>query len=174
MAILIERMFRGSLAHGMVLTVQCSEAMGFDVAAALEEGAGTLFGNYRLEQQLQGCAVWPHRVKPPLGVGSPRPLDIPTLLFSGALDPVTPPEYGEDVVELFPRSRHVVFAVGQHGPFDLDGSWECFHRIWADFLDHGLDGLDVGCAGATTRPPFVVDAAGFRTFVAETLVPAAG
>jgi pimeloyl-ACP methyl ester carboxylesterase len=175
MSVLIERMFRSSLAPGLVLTVQCSEGLDFDVDAALAAGAGTLVGNYRLEQQLQGCAVWPHERRPSLGVERPRVLETPTLLLSGALDPVTPPEYGEAVTELFPNSLHLVLSEGQHGPFDLDNSWECFHRIWADFLDSpDPRGLDVSCTESMTRPPFVVDEEGFRTYLADTLLPAVG
>ena len=175
MAVLIERMFRGSLAYGLVLTVQCSEMMAFDVEEALARGQSTLVGNYRLEQQLQGCAHWPHQAEPPLGVESPRPLDVPTLMLSGALDPVTPPEYAEDAKTLFPESLHLVIEEGQHGPFDLEGSWECVHAIWADLLDRGaVDGLDVSCADEITRPPFVVDPESFEIYLRDTLVTAAG
>ena len=174
MAVLIERMFRGSLAYGLVLTVQCSEMMAFDVEAALARGAPTLVGNYRLEQQLQGCANWPHQRLPTLTVETPRVLSIPTLMLSGALDPVTPPEYAEDARTLFPDSLHLVLSEGQHGPFDLEGAWPCVHRIWADFLDRGsVEGLDVECAATLTRPPFLVDEEGFGAYLRDTLVPAA-
>lgn len=172
LALLIERSFRASLSHGLTLTVQCSEQMGFDVAAARARGAGTLVGNYRLEQQLQGCAAWPHAKKSALGVASPRPLEIPTLLLSGALDPVTPPEYAEEAATYFPNGRHLVLPEGQHGPFDLDESWTCIHQIWADFLDRGsVDQLDVTCLESMHRPPFLVDGESFRSYVEETLAP---
>ena len=175
MAVLIERMFRTALAHGLVLTVQCSEMMEFDAEAALARGADTLVGNYRLEQQLQGCAAWPHERRPPLGVARPRPLDVPTLMLSGALDPVTPPEYGDEVATLFPNSHHIVLDDGQHGPFDLDNSWECVHQIWGEFLDLGsVDGLDASCAESLTRPGWITDGDSFRAYVVDTLVPSVG
>ena len=67
LAVLIERSFRTGLAHGLVLTVQCSEHMDFDVEEALARGKDTVVGNYRLEQQLQGCAAWPHERLPRWG-----------------------------------------------------------------------------------------------------------
>ncbi len=175
LAVLIERTFRGSLAYGLILTVQCSELMDFDVEEALARGAGTLVGNYRLEQQLQGCAAWPHDKRPALGVAAPRPLPIPALFVSGALDPVTPPEYAEEAATLFPESLHLVLEEGQHGPFDLANSWPCIHQIWAELLDRGsVQGLDVACARTLHRPPFLVDGESFGGYVRETLVPMSG
>jgi len=172
LAVLIERAFRTVLAHGLVLTVQCSEFMDFDVEDALARGEGTLVGNYRLEQQLQGCAAWPHENLPKFGVEEPRSLPIPALLISGALDPVTPPEYADEVMTLFPDSYHLVLEEGQHGPFELENSWQCVHQIWADFLTAGsVEGLDVECAESMHRPAFIVDEQGFETYGVEVLLP---
>lgn len=168
---LIERSFRGSLAYGLTLTVQCSEGMNFDVDEALARGADTLVGNYRLEQQLQGCKEWPHTKKPSLGVPQPAVLDVPTLFLSGALDPVTPPEYADDAATIFPNSLHLVLPEGQHGPFDLENSWDCVHQIWANFVDAGsVEDLDVRCADDIRRPPFVVDGEAFERYVEDTLL----
>ena len=175
LAVQIERSFRNALATGVGLTIQCSEGMDFDIEEALARGANTIVGNYRLEQQIQGCAHWPHEIVPKEGVEEPKILDIPHLLLSGALDPVTPPEYADEVGTLFPNSLNLVLPEGQHGPFDLENSWTCVHQIWADFLDAGsLEGLDVSCADGMNRAPFVVDTEGWTTYLAETLLPATG
>ena len=170
LAVTIERSFTSALATGVVLTVQCSEMMGFDLEAALELDATSLFGNYRLAQQIQGCEAWPHRQIPALGVAEPAVMEVPALFLSGALDAVTPPEYAEEARTLFPNSAHVVIPVGQHGPFDLEGSWECVHEIWADFLAAGsVDGLDVSCAQGLRRPPFLVSGDEFEAYLRDTL-----
>ncbi len=172
LAIFIERMFRSAISNGVLLTVQCSESMDFDLDQARERGAATLFGNYRLEQQIQGCAAWPHEKRPPLGVVEPRVLPIPTLFLSGALDPVTPPEYAEEAQTLFPESHHIVLPEGQHGPFDLANSWVCVHQVWAEFLDEGsAESLDLTCVDTMTRPPFLLDEASFETHLREVLAP---
>jgi len=173
LALFIDRMFRSTLADGVLLTVQCSEHMGFDTERALARGASTLFGNYRLEQQIQGCAAWPHRATGQvLGVPRPRPLAIPTVLLSGAWDPVTPPAYAEDATAYFPDFRHLILAEGQHGPFDLEGGWVCVHRIWADLIAAGtLDGLDTRCAADLHRKPFLTSQEGFTSYLEGTLVP---
>lgn len=169
LAVSIERNFRGALAHGIVLTVQCSEMMDFDVAAARERGAATLVGNYRLDQAIQGCDAWPHTKKTTLD--REMVLPVPTMLLSGALDPVTPPEYGEDVRTVFPNSHHLVLAEGQHGPFDLEGAWECVHAIWGGLLERGtVEDLDTRCAADLKRPAFLTDGEAFWNYLRETLV----
>lgn len=171
LAVLIERSFRSALADGVVLTVQCSEMMDFDIEAARERGSKSLFGNYRLEQQIQGCSAWPHRRANPLGAGQRQILETPALFLSGALDAVTPPEYAQEARELFPNSLHIVLPKGQHGPFDLENSWECVHRIWAEFLDAGsVEGLDTSCVEEMRRPPFLVDGDEFDRYLREVLV----
>ncbi len=170
LAVTLERSFRGSLATGVTLSVQCSENMDFDVEAALARGADTLFGNYRLEQQLVGCSVWPHRRVPPLGLETPRVLGVPTLLLSGRLDAVTPPAYAEDARELFPNSAHVVLEEGQHGPFDLENAWTCVHEMWAAFLAAGsVKDLDTSCTEGLIRPPFLSSADEFDNYLQGTL-----
>ena len=175
LAVLVERTFKSALSRGVALTVQCSEHMDFDAEAAIERGDRTLFGSYRLDQQLQGCAAWPHEARPPLGLDEPAVLDLPTLFLSGQWDGVTPPAYAEDARQLFPNSVHVVLDEGQHGPFDLEGSWECVHAMWAELIERGgVDGLDTSCAERMRRPPFLVDGTEFEDHVREVLVPMAG
>lgn len=172
LGVLIERSFQSSLAAGVLLTVQCSEGMDFELEAARMRGAQTLFGNGRLDQQVIACAAWPHTRRPPLGVEQPRVLDIPSLFLSGRLDAVTPPAYAEDAMQLFPNSRHIVLEKGQHGPFDLEGAWPCVHRVWADFLDAGsVEDLDTSCTESLVRPPFLLDAESFSVYLRETLAP---
>jgi pimeloyl-ACP methyl ester carboxylesterase len=172
LAVFIERMFRSSISYGVLLTIQCSEAMDFDFDQARARGNATLFGNYRMEQQIQGCSAWPHEQQDPLGVASPRALPIPTLFLSGALDPVTPPEYADEAQALFPKSHHIVLPEGQHGPFDLANSWVCVHQVWADLLDKGsADDLDLGCVDTMTRPPFLLDQTAFDAHLSGVLAP---
>ena len=93
-------------------------------------------------------------------------MPVPALLLSGALDPVTPPSYGEDARALLPNSRHVVIAESHHGPFQLEGAWACLHRVWADLLDRGsVEGLDFSCLEALRGPPFATDEARFEEYL---------
>ena len=67
----------------------------------------------------------------PADFATPVKSDVPVLLLSGALDPVTPPANGDDVAKTLPNSRHVVAGglghiVSTHG---------CAPRLIASFVD---------------------------------------
>ena len=77
----------------------------------------------------------------PKDYGDPVSVDVPTLLLSGTLDPVTPPRWGEEAASHLPRSLHLVVP-GAHG---VGGP--CLAGIQRQFLDAGTtDKLDVSCA----------------------------
>lgn len=59
------------------------------------------------ERTLAVCGVWP-RGDAPADFATPLASDIPTTLFSGGMDPVTPPAYGTEVAKGLSRSRHVI------------------------------------------------------------------
>jgi pimeloyl-ACP methyl ester carboxylesterase len=123
----------GPLADGMYLSVTCAEDVPFiDQAEAAEANAGNPFGNYRVEQQTRACALWP-RGKIPDGYHDPVSADVPVLIVSGNLDPVTPPERGEEVARHLSNSRHIVIARGAH---ILDGltNVECIDNVMLEFL----------------------------------------
>jgi pimeloyl-ACP methyl ester carboxylesterase len=53
------------------------------------------------------CDIWP-RGSVPADFGQPVKSDVPALIFSGGMDPVTPPAYGKQVQDDLRVSRHVV------------------------------------------------------------------
>ena len=55
------------------------------------------------------CDRWPQGGYP-ADFATPVKSDVPVLLLSGGLDPVTPPAYGEEVAKGLPNSRHIVAA----------------------------------------------------------------
>ena len=83
--------------------------------------------------------------------------DIPVLIFSGQLDPVTPPERGEEVASHLPNSKHVIIPHGGHG---IDGltNVECLDRMMLEFLSKGnAKDLDTNCVERVLPPPFVTN-----------------
>ena len=82
-------------------------------------------------------------------------LNLPVLIFSGNLDPITPPQRGEEVAKYLPNSRHVVIPEAGHGVDGLsDGG--CVDRIIIDFMDKGsVKDLDTSCVDQMAPPPFV-------------------
>jgi pimeloyl-ACP methyl ester carboxylesterase len=143
------------VADGMYLSVTCAEDVPFiDPKEAVKLTAGNPFGNYRVFQQTRACAMWP-RGEIPSNFHEPVSSNAPVLIFSGNLDPVTPPSYGEAVASHLPNSRHVIIPEGAH---DVDGLTDpgCIDRIAIEFLDKGdAKSLGVSCVDRMAPPPFV-------------------
>ena len=142
------------VADGMYLSVTCAEDVPFiDPAEAANLTAGNPFGDYRVFQQTRTCSMWP-RGEIPTDFLEPVRSNAPMLIFSGNMDPVTPPEYGEEVAKYLPNSRHVIIPEAGHG---VDGMTDpgCIDRIAIEFLDRGdAKNLDVSCIRGMKPPPF--------------------
>lgn len=142
------------LADGMYLSVTCAEDVPFikqEEAAALN--ANNPFGNYRVFQQTRACGMWP-RGEIPADFLEAVHSNAPVLIFSGNLDPVTPPKYGENVARYLPNSRHVIIPEAGHG---VDGLTDpgCIDRIAIEFLDKAdAKNIDASCVERMARPPF--------------------
>jgi pimeloyl-ACP methyl ester carboxylesterase len=141
------------VADGMYLSVTCAEDVPFiNPEAAVKLTVGNPFGNYRVFQQTRACGMWPRGEIPPDFL-EPVSSNAPVLIFSGNMDPVTPPKYGEEVARHLPNSRHVIIPEAAHG---VDGMTDpgCIDRIAIEFLS-GAKNLDVSCVERMARPPFV-------------------
>ena len=79
--------------------------------------------------------------------------DVPVLILSGGLDPVTPPAYGTEVARTLPRSRHVIAAGYGH----IVSPHACAPRMIAAFIDNpAAPALSPTCIEhfeKSTRPP---------------------
>ena len=142
------------IADGMYLSVTCAEDVPFiDQAEAAQLNAGNSFGNYRVFQQTRACGLWPWG-EVAGNFQEPVSSDVPVLIFSGNLDPVTPPERGEEVAKHLPNSRLVIIP---HGGHTLDGLTppDCVDRLIMEFLHSGdAKSLDVSCVETMAPPPF--------------------
>jgi pimeloyl-ACP methyl ester carboxylesterase len=137
---------------GMFLTVICSEWMPYVGEASVRRLAeGTFFGPESVLGWQQSCRSWP-RADVPADFAAPVRADVPVLLLSGRLDPVTPPHWGEQVAVFLPHARQIVFAASAHFP-----TGDCASGLVAQFLEQGSAArLDDRCAQSEVRPPFAV------------------
>lgn len=137
---------------GMFLSVTCAEDLPRVNERAVREAArGTLLGAYRLDQQLGACRVWP-RAATDKAMSQPVRSSIPTLLISGEHDPVTPPEFGDEVAKTLRRSLHVVVPHGSHG-----GTEPCIDALLSEFIREGsVAALETACVKEVERPAFVL------------------
>lgn len=133
------------IATGLLLGVYCAEDLPFvDWPAAEKAAAGRRIGTYLLDQYRRACEVWPKGTIP-AGFRDLTQVDVPTLMFSGRRDPVTPPRTAEEVARLLPRSRRLIWTYGGHG---VDGtpSAACRNSIVQEFITAAdASRLDVAC-----------------------------
>jgi pimeloyl-ACP methyl ester carboxylesterase len=78
------------------------------------------------------CKSYPHgKVAPEFF--EPTTSGIPTLLLSGALDPVTPPESATLTAKTLPNSKHIIVGGLGH----IVSPHTCIRRVMAKFIDTG-------------------------------------
>src|SRR5262249_44362395 len=101
----------GDMNGGMSMSVICSE----DAAQLHErpEDADTVLGNTLIEGLKAQCDVWPHGAMP-ADFHTPLRTDKPVLILSGENDPVTPPEYGRQIMQGLSNARHLVLKGQGH------------------------------------------------------------
>ncbi len=150
-AALVYDSLAGQINHGMQLSVICAEDA--PRLAARDQDEALILGNAIVGVTQNQCSVWP---RGPVSADFREPLasEVPTLLMSGELDPVTPPRYADEVAKSLPRSRHLV-GKGQGHILLTRG---CTPRLAAQFVDT-LDpaALDADCLEVLDASPFFLD-----------------
>ncbi len=118
-----------------------------------EDGRGAFMGNARiarLDEMCQAIHV------PAVAWRAPAPIGAPTLLLSGALDPVTPPRRAEAAKRYMTHAQHLVAANVGHGVSQLG----CAPRLLREFLDHPDLPVAAHCLSEIPAPTFQVGSAG--------------
>ena len=137
--------FTGELVNQMSIPLHYSVTCAEDVPradAALRERALAGKRSARLARlALAICDVWP-RGGAPDDAFAPVTSDVPALILSGGLDPVTPPANGETVARTLANHRHVVAPGYGH----IVSPHACAPRLLAAFVaDAGFDKLPGDC-----------------------------
>jgi len=142
---------------GLLFTIACAEDIPRLRDTDRDAEKASTIGAALLDDFREACAHWP--VKPRPAVVLPATLEVPTLLLSGALDPVTPPHWAESLRSRLPRGVHVVVPHAGHSVWARG----CVPRLVERFLELGsADGLDVACVDKYRRPAFFLDRGGPR------------
>lgn len=93
---------------------------------------------------------------PALAAAPVQDIAAPTLLLSGALDPVTPPARAELARHSLSQAQHVIAANVAH----IVSGQGCSPRLLREFLDAPLQPVDAACLADIALPPFQTSAAG--------------
>ena len=138
------------LSMGMHFSVICAEdAPRLDQAT---DAPGADFGTDYATLYRRVCADWPRGAVPAAFYTVP-PTRTPTLLFSGGLDPATPPRHGERIAKaLGAAAQHVVVPNAGHGALAIGCTSDVVYRFIEAANDADATRVDAGCVKGIPRP----------------------
>ena len=146
-----------NMSVGMQLSVICAEDYPrVTHVESTRESRGSVFGDHLLTSRMKACEFWP-RGKVDDSFYHPVTSNIPVLILSGDLDPVTPPSWGESVLPHLSNGRHIIVPGTGHGAIGTG----CGIRLIHQFIEQGsAENLDTSCLEGLRRPPFFLSPAG--------------
>ncbi len=140
---------------GMYYAVQCSEEAPFAGEEQLDEVENPRLRDYyegSVADEVQACALW----DVPAADGfenEPISSDIPTLVLAGEYDPITPPEWGEQVAATLDNAAFLQFPGLGHG---VSVDHPCPLQITVDFLAAPEAEPDASCIAQMAGPSFII------------------
>jgi len=141
-----------NLAVGLHLSVLCAEDIPQITSQDLASVSRSFFGRALVDDFINACKVWP-RGKVPADFYEPIRSQVPVLIFSGGIDPATPPRHGDDVARFLPNAKHLIAPQLGHG-VSLHG---CAPRLIESFIRAGsARELDGKCLERIPRPLFLL------------------
>jgi len=146
-----------SMALGMHFSVVCSEDASIIKPGSVErETAGTFLGPEMAELRLKPCEFWP-RGQVEAAYFENAPSDVPALILSGDLDPITPAVWGRQIAAEWKNSKQIVVPGTGHGAWQS----KCVIKLMSQFLNAGSTAnLDSSCVEHVKRPPFFLGPSG--------------
>ena len=150
-----------SLSLGMHNSVMCTEDAPFYDKATIDYEAleASYMGLMQMDALEAICSVWPAG---PIDDGFKEPLatDLPVLVLSGDVDPITPPAWGTLAMADFENASHLVGKDQGHGQIAVG----CMPEIVGDFVETAVPpepGSDeTNCMDRSFVMPFFVDFSG--------------
>jgi pimeloyl-ACP methyl ester carboxylesterase len=140
----------------------CTEDVPRITAADIQRALAGARSKSLATQALAVCDVWPKGEAAP-DATKPVVSDVPVLILSGGLDPVTPPANGAEVAKTLSASRHIVARGYGH----IVSPHACGPRLIAAFIDDPTFAtLPASCVGhfeKSARPPLWPDRLGARS-----------
>ncbi|MFQ3288926.1 MAG: pimeloyl-ACP methyl ester carboxylesterase [Alteromonadaceae bacterium] len=117
---------------GLLFNITCNEDFPKITAEMLAKDADNSFAGDNSQLVFKkACAIWP-KYRPSEEFYQSVTADIPTLILSGGLDPVTPPSNGEFSASTLPNSHHIIVDNVSHGVATSTG--KCGVLIINEFL----------------------------------------
>jgi pimeloyl-ACP methyl ester carboxylesterase len=139
--------------EGMHLSATCSdETLHIDPAEIEGEHLGSFMPANRVFLHLRACSLWEVE-RSSSAVHEPVRVDVPTLLITGFMDPVTPARWAHDVARHLPNAQHVVIRHMSHSLGDSD----CADRLaLAFYADPNPESISHPCVAQTLKLEFTL------------------
>ncbi len=149
--------FDRTFASGMYYSVTCAEDADFTLDELALDGVDAHIANAQKRDTaafLQLCEKWN---VPQLGARADEPVksEIPTLIFSGNFDPITPPPFGQAAAENIQPSYAFVFPAYAHGALT---SGNCPNEMIAEFVRDPSRAPNAQCIKNVSRVDFITPA----------------
>lgn len=147
------------ISQGMQVAVQCNEDATFarerEFVTARDRqraAAGLAFSPLFNEAMLEICAAW-GLTADDKAENAPVRSDVPALLISGELDPITPPANAREAARSLGRASELVVPRGGHSASVLS---PCARGAIVRFLDDPAARPDAGCLAQEAATPFLI------------------
>jgi pimeloyl-ACP methyl ester carboxylesterase len=147
----LEELMQHMFATAMHNSVVCTEDVPFYDWAEIEQTnySDTYMGGEFIEIFKLICDIWPPGVIDD-GFKEPLQSSIPTLVFSGEFDPITPPAYGELIMPGLKSAKHFVLSGQAHGV----STTGCAPTMIAKLIDeNSVNNLDGACLKRVKASP---------------------
>ncbi|NRA70968.1 MAG: alpha/beta hydrolase [Gammaproteobacteria bacterium] len=145
---------KGKMYTGLTMNILCNEDIPRVTPEQLAaEAANRFSGNHSFEAFTSVCQLWP-KFTAPANFGEPVISDIPTMVLSGNLDPVTPPAWGELAVKGLKNSKHYIAQDAGHGLV----TQTCAAEMVSDFVKQlSFDDVDESCLKDVPQRGFLLN-----------------
>lgn len=141
---------------GMFYAVACTEDAPLISSEEIDQESNESLFTGSAKRFLEVCSAWPTRETPPV-VHTPVSSDVPVLMLSGEVDPITPPRHAEQLAASLDNDLHLIFRGMAHG----NSSSQCAAKILDRFIESAsIDDLETECVETVEPPPFFVDFSG--------------
>jgi pimeloyl-ACP methyl ester carboxylesterase len=143
-----------TISNGMHYAVQCNEEVPFDQQSAIDSALKQYPEYAALASQhiIDTCKAYGSKPADPIE-NQPVSSDVPTLVFSGEFDPITPPAWAEDAAKTLSKSFYFNVPRAGHGS---SLSVDCPRSILLSFLDDPSQKPNNDCLAEQAKGKFAV------------------
>lgn len=143
--------------EGMHYSVECAEEISFINVDSIFSRAENMPPILHVlaevaAESLRECDIW-DVTKSAAIENQPVVSNIPTLIFSGLYDPITPYQWGDDAQSYLKNSFHFIFPNVGHGAINAE---PCAEEIMVSFLDNPQQLPNSTCITELSSPDFYI------------------